>query len=139
MCGDTFGQRLDGRPRTCSRTCARTLEWRSRERKQRLVHSNGYIMIYSPEHPRATTKMPYAMEHHLAMEEHLGRHLESFEIVHHKNGIRSDNRLENLELWAKWTHLRSKDGPGQRVEDLIAFVVEHYPNEVREALCLTTS
>lgn len=52
------------------------------------------------------------------MEHHLGRALFRDETVHHKNGDRSDNRRENLELWSSW------QPSGQRVEDKIAWARE---------------
>lgn len=58
----------------------------------------GYILIYSPEHPFCS-KRKYVLEHRLIMEKHIGRYLTKKEIVHHKNGIRDDNRIENLELF----------------------------------------
>jgi hypothetical protein len=93
----------------------------------RIVMANGYIKVHVPKHPNANCD-GYVLEHRLVMEEMLGRPLQKPENVHHKNGIRSDNRPENLELWTK------AQPAGQRVADLVAWVVEHYPAEVAAAL-----
>jgi hypothetical protein len=68
-------------------------------------------------------------EHRHVMEQMIGRKLHRFESVHHKNGVRDDNRPDNLELWVKW-----RQPSGQRLEDLVAFVTENYPDEVRAML-----
>lgn len=90
---------------------------RGQGREWRNTEDSGYVYLT----PLGRTKIA---EHRFVMEEALGRPLEVWENVHHRNGIRDDNRLENLELWC------TPQPAGQRPEDLVAWVVEHYRDQV---------
>lgn len=109
--------------RFCSVDCAR---WQKRGLRPRTsgpawyVAKNGYVS--------ARINGRTTLQHRLAMEQALGRPLEPFENVHHKNGIRDDNRSENLELWTK------AQPCGQRPEDLVAWIVHYYPDLVESEL-----
>lgn len=67
--------------------------------------SDGYVYVYFPDHPKSNSD-GYIMEHDLVMECVIGRHLKENEIVHHKNKIRNDNRIENLEIMDFREHAR---------------------------------
>jgi hypothetical protein len=62
-------------------------------------------MLHLPEHPGAS-KHGYVMEHRVVAEQTIGRRLTPGEVVHHKNGIKDDNRPENLEVMPKRQHDR---------------------------------
>ena len=65
----------------------------------RLKRQSGYIEILNKNHPFANST-GYVREHRLVMEKHLKRYLTSQEVVHHINGKRDDNRIENLMLFS---------------------------------------
>ena len=96
----------DGGIRYCSKACAN----RGREKKVK-IDKHGYVYTYPEGCTRKNQRQIY--EHRVVMAKMIGRPLTKNETVHHKNGVRHDNRPENLELWA------SRHGRGQRASDFV--------------------
>lgn len=119
-CGKDF-ERPHGKVRIfCSRSCAQTgRNCTGRKRKPEgatVTHAGGYLL--------EKVGNQWVMQHRLVMEQFLGRKLLSRERVHHRNGKRDDNRVQNLEIWTL-RGTNKKDPPGLRLRELLDQVIEH--------------
>lgn len=122
-CGETRGVNLISLTRGQTKSCGCSSKDWHRRHKGKLnpnwkggerIESNGYVEVYLPTHP-ASRQTGYVKKHRWLMEQKIGRQLLSEENVHHKNGDKTDNRIENLELW------NTSQPCGQRVEDKVAW------------------
>jgi Zn ribbon nucleic-acid-binding protein len=111
------GRRKQVKSTTCARCGSQKGPKNGYWKGGRSRHQGGYIIIREKGHPRAA-KSGYVFEHILVMERMLGRYLFPDETVHHRNGVRDDNRPENLELWTR------PQPSGIRVEDAVAWARE---------------
>jgi hypothetical protein len=81
-----------------------------------MLTSDGYVSVCAPHHPNRNGH-GRVLEHRLVMERMIGRLLESHEIVHHKDGVKTNNKPSNLELttWSDHAkHHRPRLGTGKR-------------------------
>jgi hypothetical protein len=102
---------IDKKPGTkyCSRSCSS-----SKYQSENQIYKDGDKVKTADGYIRIKINNKWMQEHRYVMEQHIGRKLHKEEKIHHKNANRSDNRLENLELWV----IHKKDPPGSRVDDL---------------------
>lgn len=98
------------------------------------VDERGYVSVKCTGHPHSD-KYGWVREHIKVVCDEIGRPLNPGENIHHINGVRNDNRLENLELW------NTKQPKGQRVEEKLDFYIEFileyadlYPEKVETLL-----
>ena len=107
----------------CSKKCAQT--GMADTKRVGSTNAQGYRVLGFT----IDGKQRGVLEHRYLMEQHLGRPLRAYENVHHKNGVKNDNRLENLEVWI------TRQPKGQRVNDIeewaVAFLVHRGFSVVR--------
>lgn len=74
-----------------------------------ITRTDGYILIRLGSFPRGHKGKKYDLKHRIVIEQHIGRRLLRSEIVHHLNGDKKDNRVENLEIITQAEHAKKHD------------------------------
>ncbi len=118
---------------------AKHWNWQGGLYRDKAGYMNVWVAPDDPYHQMSikrsdhNSKRCYVKEHRVVMAKHLGRCLQPWEIVHHKNGIKDDNRIENLELSTLGSHTLSHnkgyrdgfnqgyyDGKGKHIQELMS-------------------
>lgn len=113
VCGRDFSRPPSWKTRQRARFCSKDCESLGKAKRKAghmhngrpaVIDNSGYVRVHEPDHP-AAYKNGQVFEHRLVMENFLGRRLATSEHVHHVNGNKTDNRLENLVIMDHLEHL----------------------------------
>ena len=105
-CRKETRQLIHGTSLFCNQKCY--FKWKRKNPNKRAykgkIFVSGYIYLYMPEQPNAIKKGRYIAENRYNLEQKIGRLLKRYEVAHHINGNKRDNRLENLEVLTNSEH-----------------------------------
>jgi hypothetical protein len=102
-CGNEIPYKINPSSKKPYVFCSRSCNGKNKSWKGGVINCHGYMMIHSPSHPMANAKN-YVYIHRMLMAEKIGRILTKKDIVHHINGNKLDNRIENLALLTESQH-----------------------------------
>jgi hypothetical protein len=104
----------------------------------RAISGNGYVLVKWKGPKRAgLTKHGYIYEHRLVVERRLGRRLRAGEIVHHKNGVKTDNRDANLEVTSRSEHSRHHQKTADGIHPKVKRHLDYVHRAVRRGETVT--
>lgn len=92
------------------------------------LKTSGHVLVYRPEHPNA--KKNYVPEHRLVVEESIGRHLTTNEVVHHIDCIKSNNNIDNLYLTTQSGHTIAHNSLNNCVKPLLECGIMYFENGI---------
>ena len=110
---------IEFRNRSDARKAEKSSNWRGGVRRT----SKGYRQLLRPAHPRADS-CGYVMEHIAVWEEHAGRLVPPDYVIHHINGVKDDNRIENLALMTRAEHTKLHHIGANRSEETVHRITE---------------